>query len=90
MKVDFADLVHGKCQAARLRAKVDRHPDKIGGKIRRAQLDKIPCLLVVGQKEAQSETVALRTRQRGDEGQIPCEAFIRQAEERIRTRTLTV
>jgi threonyl-tRNA synthetase len=50
--------------------------DKIGAKIRDAQLEKVPYMLVVGAKEAESRSVAVRSRERGDEGAVPLEEFV--------------
>jgi threonyl-tRNA synthetase len=62
-------------------------PDKIGAKIRDAQMMKIPYMAVVGQKEADAGTVAVRSRTQGDLGPMSVEAFVErlQAEERART-----
>jgi threonyl-tRNA synthetase len=68
---DYADRVLAELQGAGLRASVDRRPEKIGAKIRDAQLEKIPAMLVVGAKEAESGAVAYRDRIDGDRGALP-------------------
>ncbi|RUL88805.1 threonine--tRNA ligase [Tautonia sociabilis] len=65
---EYADLVLNELKAAGLRASVDRRPEKIGAKIRDAQLEKIPVMLVVGAKEAEAGLVAFRDRIDGDLG----------------------
>jgi threonyl-tRNA synthetase len=84
--VDYADQVAAKLKAAHLRVAVDRSDEKLGAKIRRAQLDKIPFMLIVGEKEASSGSVSLRKRTGGDQGSISVEELIAQARELISTR----
>jgi len=62
-----------------LRVESDVRNEKIGAKIRQAQLEKIPVMLVVGDREAESESVAVRLRRGGDQGAQPLEAFIESA-----------
>ena len=71
---------------AGIRAELDGQDEKIGYKIRGAQMQKIPYMLVVGQKEAEEELVSVRSRFAGDEGQKPLGDFIREICEEIRTR----
>ena len=60
----------------------------MGYKIREAQLQKIPYMLVVGDKEAESGTVSLRSRKAGDEGSLPIGEFISRIREEIDSRSL--
>ena len=71
---------------AGLRAEMDRRSEKIGYKIREAQTQKIPYMLVVGQKEEEGNCVAVRSRRAGDEGQKSLEEFIAAVQEEIRTK----
>ena len=64
--LDYANRVLTALQSAGLRATLDHRPEKIGAKIRDAQLEKIPAMLVVGGKEAESESVSYRDRVDGD------------------------
>ena len=50
--------------------------DKIGAKIRDAQLERVPYMLITGAKEAEARTVAVRSRERGDEGAVGLEEFV--------------
>jgi threonyl-tRNA synthetase len=88
--VDYADEVEKKLKAAGLRVETDRGDEKLGAKIRLAQLQKIPYMLIVGEKEASSGTVSLRLRTGGDQGSIPVEELIGRAKELIATRALTL
>lgn len=73
---DYARRVHERLVREDLRAELDIRDDKIGAKIRDAQLEKVPYMLVVGQKEAQSDAVAVRSREKGDEGAVSLEQFL--------------
>jgi threonyl-tRNA synthetase len=86
--VDYADEVAKKLKAARLRVETDRSNEKLGAKIRNAQLKKVPFMLVVGEKEAQSGSVAVR-RRGGEQSTVTIEEFIKQAKELIDCRSLT-
>ena len=71
---------------AGLRAEVDDRQEKIGYKIREAQLQKIPYMLVIGDREAAEGTVAVRTRAGGDQGAQSVEAFVSAALAEVRDR----
>jgi threonyl-tRNA synthetase len=87
---EYARQVHRRLLEAGLRAEVNLRSDKIGAKIRQAQLQKIPFMLVVGAREAERGEVAVRQRQRGDVGAIPVEAFIQHARHLIRSRAVSL
>ncbi len=75
---EYANRVLAELQAAGLRAQIDFRPEKIGAKIRDAQLEKIPVMLVVGAKEAETETVSYRDRTEGDKGAMPLNEAVAQ------------
>jgi threonyl-tRNA synthetase len=75
---DYARRVLSELQAAGLRTHVDFRPEKVGAKIRDAQLEKVPVMLVVGAKEAETETVSYRDRVDGDRGAMPLAAAVAQ------------
>jgi len=77
--VEYAKSVVSALAAAGFRVEIDERQEKIGFKIREAQLQKIPYMLVVGDKEAAAGTVAVRTRAGGDQGAQPLAAFIEAA-----------
>ena len=83
----YAHTVRGELAAAGLRVSVDERQEKIGYKIREAQLQKIPYMLVVGDREAAEGTVGVRHRSGGDQGARPVPAFaaaaLREARERL-------
>jgi threonyl-tRNA synthetase len=68
---EYAAGVLAALQGLGLRAGIDSRPEKIGAKIRDAQLEKIPIMLVVGAKEAETNTVSYRDRVDGDRGSVP-------------------
>ena len=74
--LDKAGEVTAQLKAAGIRAELDTRSEKMGYKIREAQVDKIPYMLVVGDKEAESGTVSVRHRKAGDLGSMPLEDFI--------------
>ncbi len=84
---DYAKNVAEKLDAVGIRVETDLRNEKIGYKIREAQLQKIPYMLVVGDKEAQAGTVSVRTRGGVDEGAMPLESFIERALGEISARS---
>jgi len=88
--VDYAQHVAAKLKDAKLRVEVDESNEKLGAKIRDAQLQKVPFMLVVGEKEASSGTVAVRKRTGGDQPVEPIEEFIARANALIASRSLTL
>jgi threonyl-tRNA synthetase len=73
---EAADDLHSRCKKKRIRTSIDRGNDPIGAKIRRAQLDKIPLMLILGKRELEAGNVAVRSRTHGDEGVVPIEDFL--------------
>ncbi|MGE0133858.1 MAG: threonine--tRNA ligase [Dehalococcoidia bacterium] len=69
--LDYAEDVRAALARAGLRAQVDSGPDRMGAKIRHAQLQKVPYMLVVGDREAEAGAVGVRTRSGGDLGAMP-------------------
>ena len=80
---DYAKQVAAKLDAAGVRVETDLRNEKIGYKIREAQLQKIPYMLVVGDKEAESGAVAVRTRAGEDLGAMPLADFEAKIEKEI-------
>jgi threonyl-tRNA synthetase len=77
--LDYARQVHSRVSAAGLRVEVDERQEKIGYKIREAQLQKVPYMLVVGDKEADQGSVSVRSRAGGDQGSRPLDEFVQLA-----------
>jgi len=72
--VEYAEKLAAEFKEVGLRVSVDKKGDKLGGQIRRGQLEKVPFLLVCGNREAEAGQVAVRSRERGDEGAQPAGA----------------
>ena len=84
----FAGEVFAKLKAAGVRANLNNESDKIGAKIRNAQLDKVPYMLVLGEKEAAAGAVAVRHSRRGDLGVQAADEFIAGLVTEVRERRL--
>ena len=85
---DYAENVCQKLTANGVDATVDNRSEKIGFKIREARLQRIPYMLIVGQKEQEENKVSLRSRYKGDEGQVALDDFIADITEEIRTKEI--
>jgi threonyl-tRNA synthetase len=88
--LEYCQRVRGDLAAAGLRVSLDDRQEKIGYKIREAQLQKIPYMLVVGDREAAEGTVSVRTRTGGDQGASPVVAFVERACDEVKRRVLPV
>jgi len=77
--IEYANKVKEELQKHNLRVEVDSRSEKIGYKIREAQLSKVPYMLIVGDKEQESNTVGVRSRQDGDIGAMSVEEFCEKA-----------
>lgn len=74
--LSYAQQIEANLSNAGIRVELDSRSEKIGYKIREAQLQKIPYMLVVGAKEASSQTVSVRKRGEGEKGTLPLEEFL--------------
>ncbi|WP_188553189.1 threonine--tRNA ligase [Edaphobacter dinghuensis] len=77
--LEYANAVKARLEAAGLRVELDARNEKMNAKIREFTLQKVPFVLVMGDKEAASEAVSVRTRGKGDEGSVSLDAFIERA-----------
>ncbi|MBV9156597.1 MAG: threonine--tRNA ligase, partial [Acidobacteriaceae bacterium] len=84
----YAKEVHQRLFAAGFRAELDHRNEKVNFKIREAQLQKIPYMLVVGDREAQAGQVSVRNRKHGDQGAVGLEDFINRLSQLVRIRSL--
>lgn len=75
-------------EAAGIRVEVDDRSEKIGFKIRSAQLEKVPYMLIVGDKDIENNTVSVRSRKDGEKGAMSVESFIMDLVEEIETKEL--
>ena len=86
--LDYAEEVSKTLKAAGIRNTVDARSEKIGFKIREARLDRLPYMLVVGQKEQEEGLVSVRSRFKGDEGQKKLDEFIKDILVEINTKEI--
>ena len=86
--LDYANEVSAKLKAAGIRNTVDARSEKIGFKIREARLDRLPYMLVVGQKEQEEGLVSVRSRFKGDEGAKTLDDFIKDILVEINTKEI--
>jgi threonyl-tRNA synthetase len=84
--LDYAATVEAALAAAGLRVELDRRQEKIGYKIREAQLQKVPYMLVIGDREAAEGTIAVRTRAGGDQGAMKLDDFVTSAMAEVREK----
>ncbi len=81
--IDYVRQLQEKLEKAGIRCELDDRSEKIGFKIRSAQLEKIPYMLVVGDKDIEAGTVAVRSRKSGDEGASTIEEFIERIQKEV-------
>jgi threonyl-tRNA synthetase len=77
--LEYAEQVKKKLEAAGLRVELDARNEKMNAKIREFTLQKVPFVLIMGDKESTSEAVSVRTRGKGDEGSVSLADFITRA-----------
>jgi threonyl-tRNA synthetase len=85
---DYAREVVTRLKDAGFRVTLDEHSDKLGAKIRRTEVEKVPYALVIGGKEAEAKAVSVRSRAKGDEGVMPFDAYVEKLRIEVATRAL--
>ncbi|RXH58462.1 threonine--tRNA ligase [Granulicella sibirica] len=88
--LEYAQQVKARLEAAGLRVELDARNEKMNAKIREFTLQKTPFVLIMGDKESASDSVSVRTRGKGDEGNAPVADFIRRATTLIATNAATL
>ena len=83
--IEYAQKLLEELEQKGIRVELDNREEKIGYKIREAQLQKIPYMLIIGDKEVEENKVSMRSRDKGDLGSIEKEKFIEKIEEEIKT-----
>jgi len=87
--IEYARQVQRQLEAAGLRTHLDDRNEKVNLKIREAQLQKVPYMLVLGDREAESGRVAVRHRKHGDQGSKPLASFVEEARALVASRNVT-
>ena len=80
---EYANKIYNMLKEKGIRVEIDTSNEKIGYKIRKAQLEKVPYMLIIGTKEIEENAVAVRSRKLGDIGQMPINKFIEKIQEEI-------
>ncbi|SFO35582.1 threonyl-tRNA synthetase [Acidaminococcus fermentans] len=83
---EYAKQIVDKLEAQKIRAHLDDRNEKVGYKIREAQVKKVPYMLIVGEKEVESGTVSVRSRDNGEQGAMPVDEFIAKLQDEIKNR----
>ena len=86
--LEYAQLLSKKLEEQGIRTEIDERQEKIGYKIREAQMEKVPYMLVIGDKEMETNTVGVRERKNGDIGQMSLESFIEKIRDEIDNFTM--
>ena len=84
---EYAGTVYAKLRSAGVRVEIDNRDEKIGYKIREAQLEKVPYMLVIGEKETENGNIAVRSRDSGDLGSMDTDAFVEKVLTESRDRS---
>ena len=86
---DYANEIKRLLEVEKITSTIDKHSEKLGGKIRRAEIDKIPCVIIVGEKEQYNKNVSVRSRVSKDlEGIWTLENFTEKIKKEISNKTL--
>lgn len=82
---EYANKIASELESKGLRVELDDRQEKIGYKIREAQLQKVPYMLILGEKEVESGAVGVRARKEGDIGAMPIDEFISKIEDEVKS-----
>ena len=88
-QIEYAKEVEEKLRENRIRVELDESNEKVGYKIRKAQLEKVPYMLVLGAKEQDEKLIAVRSRKAGDIGQMKLDEFISKLKTEIETKAIS-
>lgn len=86
--LDYLNAVKDRLEKRGIRCEIDDRSEKIGFKIRSAQLEKVPYMLVAGDKDIENSTVSVRSRKDGEQGACSVDEFIEKIEKEIKSRSL--
>ena len=87
---EYASSILKQLKAEGIRAEIDTRAEKIGYKIREARNERVPYMLIIGEKEEEQNKVSLRSRNLGDEGIISLEDFISRVKAEVAARSLSL
>lgn len=84
----YAKEIADKLSAADIRVELDENNDTLGYKIRKAQMEKVPYMIIIGDKEVGAGNLSVRTRKGADEGSVDLESFINRVHDEVKNRTV--
>ena len=84
----YAKEIADKLSAADIRVELDENNDTLGYKIRKAQMEKVPYMIIIGDKEVGAGNISVRTRKGADEGSVDLEFFINRVHDEVKNRTV--
>lgn len=84
----YAKEIADKLSAADIRVELDENNDTLGYKIRKAQMEKVPYMIIIGDKEVGAGSISVRTRKGADEGSVDLESFINRVNDEVKNRTV--
>jgi len=84
---DYADSVYNQLKEQNVRVKIDVRNEKMGAKIRTAELNKIPIMIIIGEQEVKDNTISVRRKFSGNHGTLPLDEFISSINQKIKTRS---
>lgn len=84
----YAKEIADKLSAADIRVELDENNDTLGYKIRNAQMEKVPYMIIIGDKEVGAGNISVRTRKGADEGSVDLESFINRVHDEVKNRTV--
>lgn len=85
-QIPYAEKVVSELKSGGIRVELDVRNEKLGGKIRDSELQKVPYMVVLGKKEVASSTLSVRSRRSGDLGSMSLDQFITHIQEEIKSR----
>jgi len=85
---NYAEAVKNKLEKSNIRVSLDCRAEKIGYKVRDARIERLPYIIVIGEKEQNSENISIRSRKNGDEGNCSIDAFISRITQEIDAKML--
>ena len=85
---DYADKIYKELKSNGIRVNIDSRSEKMGAKIRLAEINKIPIMAIIGEKEVSDNTVSVRRKFKGDQGSLKLNDFIQNIKKEIDNRTL--
>ena len=80
---NYSNLIYNKLKNKGFRVKIDQRKEKMGAKIRTAELNKIPIMIIIGERESNENKISFRRKFQGDQGSVDVDKFIEQMNDEI-------